>query len=63
MELLWRLKQTQNSMQLERVAHENEGNLSKETKYKTTTQNLGRPKAAISKRKGYSGEAQLCIAL
>lgn len=50
-------------MQLEKVAHESKGNVSKDTKYKITTQNLGRPKAAISKRKGYSEEAQLCIAL
>lgn len=56
-------KKNQNSMQLEKVAHESKGNVSKDTKYKITTQNLGRPKAAISKRKGYSEEAQLCIAL
>lgn len=56
-------KKPPNSMQFEKVAHENKGNLSKDTKYKITTQNLGRPKAAISERKGDSGEAQLCIGL
>lgn len=50
-------------MQLEKVAHENKGNLSKDAKYNITTQNQVRPKAAISKKKGYSGEAQLCFAL